>query len=61
MTKMSNLDKGNIIFLKYGTFKNNPGKFLINTKHMFLITAHVTDGIDTDLELEDYHYEDQGK
>lgn len=44
---MSNLNKGNIIFLKYGTFKNNPGKFLINTKHMFLITAYVTDGLDT--------------
>ena len=42
---MSNLNKGNIIFLKYGTFKNNPGKFLIDTKHMFLITAYVTDGI----------------
>lgn len=43
---MSNLNKGNIIFLKYGTFKNNPGKFLIDTKHMFLIAAYVTDGID---------------
>ena len=46
MMRMSNLNKGNIIFLKYGTFKNNPGKFLIDTKHMFLITAYVTDGID---------------
>lgn len=44
---MNNLEGGDIIFLKYGTFKNNPGKFLIGTKHMFLITTDVTDGIDT--------------
>lgn len=44
---MNNLEGGDIIFLKYGTFKNNPGKFLIDTKHMFLITTDVTDGIDT--------------
>lgn len=44
---MNNPEGGDIIFLKYGTFKNNPGKFLIDTKHMFLITTDVTDGIDT--------------